>query len=95
MTTIDPQPPCDARAEAIRANLRLALADQVKAWQVPQSTAAARLGIGRSTLNNILNHDNRRISIASLITMLLRAGADVSVEVNLTNEWPDAANETQ
>ncbi len=59
MTTIDPQPPCDARAEAIRANLRLALADQVKAWQVPQSTAAARLGIGRSTLNNILNHDNR------------------------------------
>jgi hypothetical protein len=54
MTTIDPQPPCDARAEAIRANLRLALADQVKAWQVPQSTAAARLGIGRST------HDRAR-----------------------------------
>lgn len=90
MTTIDLQPPCDARAEAIRANLRLALADQVKAWQVPQSTAAARLGIGRSTLNNILNHDNRRISIASLITMLSRAGADVSVEVALAPAWPEA-----
>ncbi|PVE57931.1 hypothetical protein DC429_09125 [Arthrobacter sp. TPD3018] len=90
MTMIDPPTPCDARVEAIRANLRLALSDQVKAWGVPQSTAAARLGIGRSTLNNILNHDNRRISIASLITMLLRAGADVSVEVALAPAWPDA-----
>lgn len=95
MTMIDPPSPWDARTEAVRADLRHALSEQVKAWQVPQSAAAARLGIGRSTLNNILNHDNRRISIGSLVTMLLRAGADVSVVVDLASEWRDAAKDAQ
>lgn len=90
MTMIDRPPPRDARTEEIRADLRHALSQQVKAWRVPQATAAARLGIGRSTLNNILNHDNRRISIGALITMLIRAGADVSVRVEPTGDRPDA-----
>ena len=90
MTMIDSPPPWEARTEGIRADLRRALSEQVKAWRVPQATATARLGIGRSTLNAILNHDNRRVSIGALITMLLRAGATVSVDVDVSGDHPDA-----
>ena len=81
----DPPTPWDQRAEGIRLALKAALADRVSSWRIPQALAADRLGIGRSTLNNILNHDNRRISIGALVTMLLRAGAEVSVIVDVAD----------
>lgn len=86
----DPQSPWDARTEALRLDLKRILSDQVTAWRLPQALAAERLGIGRSTLNNILNHDNRRVSIGALVTMLLRAGAEVSVVVHTADDRPDA-----
>jgi predicted XRE-type DNA-binding protein len=72
----------DKRYEQIRGELKKAVCEKVEEWQVSQTLAADRFGIGRTRLNNILNGDRRNVSVSGLLAMLLRAGVNVTISID-------------
>jgi predicted XRE-type DNA-binding protein len=73
---------CDTQAEAAnmtaRADLMLAIREEVKAWQLPQEQAAARLGLTRPRLNDLLRGKLDKFSLVNIATA---AGLKLRIEV--------------
>ena len=71
--------PADTPAEAAdlkaRSDLLAALGDQVKAWGLPRSAAARRLGITPARLDDVLQGNLRRFSPDDLVRLTAAAEA--------------------
>lgn len=82
---------CDTEAEAAnmtaRADLMLAIREQVQAWELPQERAAARLGLTRPRLNDLLRGKLDKFSLDALVNIATSAGLKLRIEV----EGPRAA----
>lgn len=70
----------------LRLLLATAIANRVKAWNVPQAEAARRLGFSQPRLNLILNHASRSGTVDSLVDVALRLGLDVKMAVGEQSE---------
>ena len=70
----------DTPAEAVdlkaRSDLLLALTDRVKAWELPRSAAAARLGIAPARLDDALRGKLGRFSRDDLVSLTTAAGTE-------------------
>ena len=68
----------DTQAEAAnmtaRADLLLAIRERVRAWNVPQEQAAARLGLTRPRLNDLLRGKLEKFSLDALVNIAAAAG---------------------
>ena len=69
----------DTPAEAVdlkaRSDLLSALGDRVKAWKLPRSAAAKRLGITLARLDDLLRGKLGRFSLDDLVSLTAAAGA--------------------
>ena len=68
----------DTSAEAAnmtaRADLLIAIRERVKAWETPQDEAAARLGLTRPRLNDLLRGKVDKFSLDALVNIASAAG---------------------
>jgi predicted XRE-type DNA-binding protein len=75
----------DTQAEAAnmkaRADLLGVLVDHVKAWNLPQEEAAARLGITRPRLNDLLRGKLGKFSLDALVNLVSAAGLRLEIRV--------------
>ena len=71
-----------SRYDQIREELKNAVSAEFSEWNVTQASGAERFGVARSYLCDVLNSDNRNLSVGALLAMLLRAGVDVSVTIS-------------
>jgi len=69
---------CDMPAEAAnmkaRSDLLSILVDRVKSWGVTQETAAARLGVTRPRLNDLMRGKISKFSLDALVNLATAAG---------------------
>jgi predicted XRE-type DNA-binding protein len=69
---------CDTPAEAAnmkaRSDLLSILVDRVKSWGVTQETAAARLGVTRPRLNDLMRGKISKFSLDALVNLATAAG---------------------
>jgi predicted XRE-type DNA-binding protein len=76
---------CDTQAEAAnmtaRADLMLAIREAVKDWQLSQEQAAARLGLTRPRLNDLLRGKLDKFSLDALVNIATAAGLKLRIEV--------------
>jgi predicted XRE-type DNA-binding protein len=74
---------CDTPAEAAnmkaRSDLLSILSERIAGWGVTQETAAARLGITRPRLNDLLRGKISKFSLDALVN--LAAAAGVALEI--------------
>ena len=57
-----------------RADLMISIRDRVKNWDVPQEQAAARLGLTRPRLNDLLRGKLDKFSLDALVNIASAAG---------------------
>jgi predicted XRE-type DNA-binding protein len=74
--------PEQAAAMRRRSELMIRLSDHVEAWGCTQAEAAARLGVTRPRLNDLLRGRIHRFNLEALIVLAERAGLDVRIEVS-------------
>jgi predicted XRE-type DNA-binding protein len=76
---------CDTPAEAAnmkaRADLLAVLVEHVKSWSLPQEAAAARLGITRPRLNDLLRGKLGKFSLDALVNLATAAGLTLEIRV--------------
>ena len=76
---------CDTPAEAAnmtaRSELLIALREQVRAWDLTQEAAAARLGIARPRLNDLLRGKIDKFSLDALVNLVTAAGLHIEMRV--------------
>jgi predicted XRE-type DNA-binding protein len=70
-----------ARAEKARADLLDTLIEHVKSWGLPQEAAAARLGITRPRLNDLLRGKLGKFSLDALVNLARAAGLTIEIRV--------------
>ncbi|MCA3256011.1 MAG: XRE family transcriptional regulator [Alphaproteobacteria bacterium] len=73
--------PADAAHLRLRADLMAAVGDRVAQWGVPQADAAARLGITRPRLNDLLRGKLGKFSLDALVTLATAAGLSVTLHI--------------
>ncbi len=73
--------PEEAVNMTMRSTLLLAISDTVKSWELPQSQAAARLGLTQPRLNDLLRGRITKFSLDALVNLTVRAGLVVHVDV--------------
>jgi len=73
--------PKEAANMTMRSTLLLAVGDAVKGWGLPQSQAAARLGINQPRLNDLLRGRISKFSLDALVNLTTRAGLVVHMDV--------------
>jgi len=75
----------DTHAEAAnmkaRADFLAVLVEQVKSWGLPQEAAAARLGITRPRLNDLLRGKLGNFSLDALVNLATAAGLTLEIRV--------------
>jgi predicted XRE-type DNA-binding protein len=64
-----------------RADLMIAIHKTVLGWNTTQATAAKRLGLTRSRLNDLLKGRISKFSLDALINHATHAGLDVKMKV--------------
>jgi predicted XRE-type DNA-binding protein len=62
--------PAEAADLTARSDLMLALAAHVRAWNLPPDAAAARLGIARSRLSDLLRGKVDRFPLAAVVNLV-------------------------
>ena len=67
--------PAEAADLKARSDLLSALSDRVKAWELPRSAAAARLGIAPERLDHLLRGKINQFSRDDLVSLTAAAGA--------------------
>ena len=76
---------CDTPAEAAnmtaRSKLLIALRERVRAWDLTQEAAAARLGIARPRLNDLLRGKIDKFSLDALVNLVTAAGLHIEMRV--------------
>ncbi len=81
--------PEEAANMTMRSQLLLAVSDAVKAWDLPQSQAATRLGINQPRLNDLLRGRISKFSLDALVNLTVRA--DLVVHLDVTDRKQAAA----
>jgi len=77
--------PAEAANMTARADLLLAIRERVKAWQaeggLTQEDAAARLGVTRPRLNNLMRGKLDKFSLDALVNIAAAAGFRLHIEL--------------
>jgi predicted XRE-type DNA-binding protein len=73
--------PEDAATMTMRSNVMIAINDKVRRWDMTQAQAARRLGITQPRLNDLLHGKFNRFSLDTLLTLAMRAGLKVKIDV--------------
>lgn len=76
---------CDTPAEAAnmtaRSDLMRAITARVKGWKLPQDEAAARLGITRPRLSDLLRGKIDKFSLDALVNLTAAAGLHIEMRI--------------
>lgn len=75
--------PAEAENMKLRSSLTIAINEAVKAWHVPQSEAAKRLGLTEPCLNDLLRGRVGKFSLDTLVALAARAGLAVHMEITM------------
>ena len=73
--------PAEAANMKARAELLSSLQAQVRSWGLPQEAAAARLGITRPRLNDLLRGKLGKFSLDALVNIASAAGLALEIRV--------------
>ena len=77
--------PADTSTEAAnmtaRADLLLAIRERVRAWSLTQEEAAARLGLTRPRLNDLMRGKLEKFSLDALVNIAAAAGFKLHIEL--------------
>ena len=73
--------PIEAANMKARAELLSSLQVQVRSWGLPQEAAAARLGITRPRLNDLLRGKLGKFSLDALVNIAAAAGLALEIRV--------------
>jgi predicted XRE-type DNA-binding protein len=76
--------PAEAANLAARADLMISIRDRVKTWDVPQEQAAARLGLTRPRLNDLLRGKLDKFSLDALVNIASSAGFKLRIQLEDT-----------
>ena len=79
--------PAEAANMTARADLLLAVRERVRGWNLPQEQAAARLGLTRPRLNDLLRGKLDKFSLDALVNIASAAGLKLHIQI----ENPEAA----
>ncbi|MDO9223659.1 MAG: helix-turn-helix transcriptional regulator [Caulobacter sp.] len=71
--------PAEAAIVKLRADVLAALITRVKSWGLPQEAAAARLGITRPRLNDLLRGKLGKVSLDALVNLVAAAGLTLEI----------------
>lgn len=66
--------PAEAANLSARAELMIALQERVRAWGLPQAEAAARLGVTRPRLSDLMRSQVHKFSLDALVNLAAAAG---------------------
>jgi predicted XRE-type DNA-binding protein len=75
--------PAEAENMKLRSSLTIAINQAVMAWRMPQSEAAARLGLTQPCLNDLLRGRVGKFSLDTLVALAARAGLAVHMEITM------------
>jgi len=73
--------PAEAPNMTARADLLLAIRERVKAWNLTQEDAAARLGVTRPRLNDLMRGKLDKFSLDALVNIAAAAGFRLHIEL--------------
>lgn len=73
--------PAEAANMKARAKLLSALQVRVRGWEVPQEAAAARLGVTRPRLNDLMRGKLGKFSLDALVNLTAAAGLALEIRV--------------
>lgn len=83
--------PAEAANLCLRSTLLMGIGERIKTWDVPQGAAAARLGVTRPRLNDLLRGKLNKFSLDALVNLASAAG--LAIEIRLT-DVPEGADST-
>jgi len=67
-----------------RADLLLALREEIKTWDVPQEQVAARVGLTRPRLNDLMHGKLDKFSLDALVNVASAAGFVITIRLSET-----------
>ncbi len=73
--------PAEAANMKARSELLSALKIRIHAWDMPQEAAAARLGITRPRLNDLLRGKLSKFSLDALVNLAAAAGLTLEIRI--------------
>ncbi len=73
--------PAEAANMKARSELLSALNSRIRSWNLPQEAAAARLGITRPRLNDLLRGKLGKFSLDALVNLATAAGLVLEIRV--------------
>ncbi|MGU3285082.1 MULTISPECIES: helix-turn-helix domain-containing protein [unclassified Methylobacterium] len=73
--------PVEAANMTARADLLLAIRERVKSWELSQDSAAARLGLTRPRLNDLMRGKLDKFSLDALVNIASSAGFALRIEL--------------
>jgi predicted XRE-type DNA-binding protein len=74
--------PAEAANMKARSELLSALKSRIDSWDLPQEAAAARLGITRPRLNDLLRGKLSKFSLDALVNLATAAGLTLEIRVS-------------
>jgi len=73
--------PAEAANMTARADLLLAIRERVRTWGLTQDEAAARLGVTRPRLNDLMRGKLEKFSLDALVNIATAAGFKLHIEL--------------
>jgi predicted XRE-type DNA-binding protein len=73
--------PAEAANMTARADLLLAIRERVRTWSLTQEEAAARLGLTRPRLNDLMRGKLEKFSLDALVNIAAAAGFRLHIEL--------------
>ena len=73
--------PAEAANMTARADLLLAIRERVRPWSLTQDEAAARLGVTRPRLNDLMRGKLEKFSLDALVNIATAAGFKLHIEL--------------
>jgi predicted XRE-type DNA-binding protein len=73
--------PAEAANMTARADVLLAIRERVRAWSLTQEEAAARLGLTRPRLNDLMRGKLDKFSLDALVNIAAAAGFRLHIEL--------------
>jgi predicted XRE-type DNA-binding protein len=73
--------PAETANMTARADVLLAIRERVKAWDLTQEEAAARLGVTRPRLNDLMRGKLEKFSLDALVNIAAAAGFRLHIEL--------------
>lgn len=73
--------PAEAANMRARSELLSALKSRIRAWDMSQEAAAARLGITRPRLNDLLRGKLGKFSLDSLVNLVTASGLTLEIRI--------------